>query len=62
MFTTGRIIFTIGFIIAFAIAMFFAYAKDKKHQKYYYKDIWKVGLIIILVIIAFAVLTFWLHD
>ena len=62
MFTTGRIIFTIGFIIAFAIAMFFAYSKDTKHQKHYYKNVWKVGLAIVLVIAIFATLTFWLHD
>jgi O-antigen/teichoic acid export membrane protein len=62
MFTTGKIIFAISFIIVFVIAMFFAYAKDKKHQKHYYKDIWKVALIIILIIAAFATLTFWLHD
>jgi len=62
MFTIGRIIFTIGFVIIFVIAMYFAYAKDKKHQKFYYKDVWRVGLAIILIIVLFAVLTFWLHD
>ncbi|MCF6349975.1 MAG: hypothetical protein L3J23_02965 [Flavobacteriaceae bacterium] len=62
MFTTGRIIFTIGFIITFAVAMFFAYSKDSKHRKYYYKNVWKVGLTILLVIITFTILTFWLHD
>ncbi len=62
MFTTGRIIFTIAFIIVFTIVMFLAYAKDKKHQKYYYKDVWKVALVIVFVIVIFAILTFWIHE
>jgi len=28
----------------------------------YYKNVWKVGLAVLLIIIAFALLTFWLHD
>lgn len=62
MFTTGRIIFTVAFIIVFGVVMFLAYAKDRKHQKYYYKDIWKVALTIILVIVVFTILTFWIHE
>ncbi len=62
MFTTGRILFSVFFIVAFAIAMFFAYAKDKKHQKYYYKNVWIVAVGILLTIVIFATLTFWLHE
>jgi O-antigen/teichoic acid export membrane protein len=62
MFTKGKIIFTIFFIIVFAIAMIWSYSRDKKHQKMYYKGIWKVALGIIIAIAIFATLTFWLHD
>ncbi len=62
MFTTGRIIFSVFFIVAFTIAMFFAYVKDKKHQKYYYKNVWIVAVGILLTIVIFATLTFWLHE
>jgi len=62
MFTKGKIIFTIFFIIVFAIGMIWSYTKDKKHQKMHYNGIWKVALGIIIVIAIFATLTFWLHD
>jgi sterol desaturase/sphingolipid hydroxylase (fatty acid hydroxylase superfamily) len=62
MFTKGRIIFTLLFVIAFATAMVMAYQKDGKHQKYYYKNVWKVGLAIIVVIVLFTILTFWSHE
>ncbi len=62
MFTTGRIIFTVFFIVVFIIGMVYAYAKDKKHQKLYYDKVWLVFTAIIAIIAIFSVLTFWLHD
>lgn len=37
MFTTGRIIFTICFILVFAIALFLSYKKDKSKTQFHYK-------------------------
>ena len=38
MFTTGRIIFAIIFIIAFIIFMVISYKKDAKNHEVYYKN------------------------
>jgi len=38
MFTKGRIIFAIIFIIAFVIFMVISYKKDSKNHQVYYKD------------------------
>lgn len=62
MFTTGQIVFTSLFALSFVTAMILAYKKDGKHQKHYYKNVWKVGLVIVLVIVVFTILTFWSHD
>ena len=62
MFTKGQLFFASFFILAFTIVMIWSYSKDKKHQKLYYKGILKVAIILVLIIIAFAVLTFWIHE
>ena len=62
MFTTGRIIFTVFFIVVFIAGMIYSYSKDKKHQKHYYDKVWLVFMAIIAVIAVFATLTFWLHE
>lgn len=38
MFTTGRIIFSLGFIIAFVAFMIFSYVKDAKNNKRHYQN------------------------
>ena len=38
MFTTGRIIFAIIFVLSFIVLMIFAYGKDKKNHSIYYKN------------------------
>ncbi len=38
MFTTGRIIFAVFFIIAFTALMIFSYKKDAKNNKTYYQN------------------------
>lgn len=59
-FSTGRIIFIIFFVIAFASLMIYSYRKDKRNHKIYYKDAAKkvaiYGGLIIAVYIAFKVL------
>ena len=62
MFTKGQLFFAGFFIIAFTIGMIWSYTKDKKHQKLYYNGILKVAIVLLLVIITFAILTFWIHE
>jgi 4-amino-4-deoxy-L-arabinose transferase-like glycosyltransferase len=62
MFSKGQQVFALFFIIAFAILLIWSYRKDIKLHKKYYKNVWVVGLGIILVIAAFALVTFLLHE
>lgn len=62
MFSGGQKIFAIFFIIAFIGFMIWSYRSDLKLHKRYYKKVWVVGLSIVLVIAAFALITFWLHK
>lgn len=62
MFSKGQLYFSIFFIIVFGIGMVWSYKKDKKHQEYHYKGILKVALVVVLIIISFATLTFWIHE
>ena len=62
MFTKGQLFFAGFFVIAFVLAMIWSYSKDKKHQKLYYNGILKISIILLLIIVAFASLTFWIHD
>lgn len=49
MFSKGQIVFLILFVIAFIIVLFFAYKKDLKlHKRYYKGTIW-----VLLAFIAF---------
>lgn len=56
MFTTGRIVFAILFVIAFVSLMIVAYGKDKKNHKAYYKNAAKKVLIYGLMTIFLFVL------
>ena len=56
MFTTGQLIFAGLFIVAFIIAMIYAYGKDKELHNKFYKGNYKIllgffGFIIILFLI-----------
>jgi len=62
MFSKGQLFFAGFFILIFVVGMIWSYSKDKKHQKFHYKNIWKVALAIITVVSVFAVLTFWIHE
>ena len=60
MFTTGRIIFTLIFIAAFAAFLIWAYVKDARLQRKYYKGTGYILLILIgiwLLFFAFVKLT-----
>lgn len=60
-FTTGRIIFMLFFIIAFAALAVYSYRKDLKNHKIHYKNAAKklaiYGLLVVAVFIAFRLLT-----
>lgn len=52
MFTNGQLVFGILFAIVFAIIIFFAYRKDHKlHKKYYKGSLW-----ILIAFISFIVM------
>ncbi|MDA9584412.1 hypothetical protein OAV59_01795 [Flavobacteriaceae bacterium] len=64
MFTKGRIIFAIIFIIAFVIFMVISYKKDSKNHQVYYKDAAKkvaiYGTIAIIIFVALRLVTAYL--
>ena len=64
MFTKGRIIFAIIFIIAFVIFMVISYKKDSKNHQAYYKDAAKkvaiYGTIAIIIFGALRLVTAYL--
>lgn len=62
-FTTGRIVFMIFFIIAFAALMVYSYRKDIKNHERYYKNAGKKVLIYggLIVIIFMAIRFFTGH-
>jgi hypothetical protein len=64
MFTTGRIIFAIIFIIAFVIFMVISYKKDSKNHQVYYKDaaikVAIYGTIAIIIFVGLRLVTAYL--
>ncbi|MDB4851347.1 hypothetical protein OAH61_02940 [Flavobacteriaceae bacterium] len=64
MFTKGRIIFAIIFIIAFVIFMVISYKKDSKNHQVYYKDaaikVAIYGTIAIIIFVALRLVTAYL--
>ena len=64
MFTKGRIIFAIIFIIAFVIFMVISYKKDSKNHQVYYKYAAKkvaiYGTIAIIIFVALRLVTAYL--
>jgi len=61
-FKTGQIIFALFFIIAFAVMLIYTYRKDLKLHKKYYKKVWLVLVIVILVMLAFKYIAYYLHE
>ncbi|MDC0870627.1 hypothetical protein OAP87_04630 [Flavobacteriaceae bacterium] len=64
MFTKGRIIFAIIFIIAFVIFMVISYKKDSKNHQVYYKGaaikVAIYGTIAIIIFVALRLVTAYL--
>lgn len=63
MFTPGRIIFIIFFVLAFAILMVMSYKKDAKNHKRFYKNAGiKVAIYGTLVIAIFVILRYFTSN
>jgi hypothetical protein len=62
MFSQGQLIFAGIFAAVFIGVMVWSYRKDIPLHKFYYKNVWIVGLGIFLAIALFALITFWLHK
>jgi len=62
LFSKDQLTFAVIFAFVFIGFMIWAYRKDIKLHKFYYKNIWIVALGIFITISFFAFLTFWLHK
>jgi len=62
MFTTGQLIFAIIFLLSFVLLMIWSYRKDLKSNKYYYKNVWVIGLAVLVIIALFTIITFAVHK
>ncbi|KAF2328663.1 hypothetical protein V6624_21990 [Flavobacterium ginsenosidimutans] len=60
MFSQGQILFGVCFFIAFVIVMIFAYRKDLKLHKVFYKGNYKVLLAFLLFIVLLFVIKIFL--
>lgn len=59
MFTTGRVLFTIFFIIAFVVIMIYAYRKDLKINRRYFPKSYRIIIGIVLIfIVLFLIVKF----
>lgn len=62
MFSKGQQLFAIFFIIVFAAILVWSYRKDFKIHKKYYKNIWVIGISILLIFYLFRAITYYLHN
>nr|WP_242529655.1 hypothetical protein [Psychroflexus sp. ALD_RP9] len=61
MFTTGQLIFATLFFIAFVIAIYFSYQKDKKLRRKHYKGSYAVIIAFFVFLIVLFLMKFILH-
>ncbi len=62
MFTTGQLVFAGVFIVAFILAMFYAYGKDKMLHNQFYKGNYKILLgFFAFIFILFMIKIFFKH-
>jgi uncharacterized membrane protein required for colicin V production len=60
MFSQGQLVFAASFFVAFVIAMIFAYRKDAKLHKTFYKGNYKILIgFIIFILILFLIKIFF---
>jgi len=63
MFTTGRIIFSLVFIIAFVAVMVLSYKKDASNNKIHYKNgAIQVAIILVVLILLLLLTKIFLRD
>jgi uncharacterized BrkB/YihY/UPF0761 family membrane protein len=56
MFSSGQLWFALAFFIAFVVAMFYAYGKDKNlHQKYYKGSYWVLIAFLLFIVFLFII-------
>ncbi|MEQ8324210.1 MAG: hypothetical protein RIC15_04490 [Vicingaceae bacterium] len=55
MFTKGRIIFTIVFVVVFIIGMIYAYRKDMRQVKSWFGNVWQILLSVILIYLIYYI-------
>jgi len=56
MFTTGRIIFTLSFLVAFILIMLYAYRKDIKTTRLHFAKSYRIILVILLIFTSLFVI------
>lgn len=54
MFTHGRTVFALVFVMVFAVALAIAYRKDLAYLRANYKGVWLVLVMILLFLVAFV--------
>jgi len=62
MFSKAQQLFGLFFVIIFAIALVWSYRKDLKIHKRYYKNVWIIGVSILLIFFLFRAITYYIHD
>jgi hypothetical protein len=62
MFTTGQWVFAALFFIAFVIAIYFSYGKDKALHQKFYKGSYKVLIGFLLFIVLLFIIKYVLKD
>ena len=61
-FSSGQLYFALFFIVAFIAMLVYSYRKDLKLHRIYYKKVWLVLLIIIVVLLGFKYIAYYLHE
>ena len=61
-FSSGQGYFALFFIVAFIAMLIYSYRKDLKLHRIYYKKVWLVLLIIIVVLLSFKYIAYYLHE
>ena len=62
MFSKAQQLFGLFFVIIFAIALVWSYRKDLKIHKRYYKNVWIIGVSILIIFFLFRTITYYIHD
>ncbi len=61
-FSQGQILFVIVFLAAFAIALVWAYRKDRSTNKSYFSGSWKVLITLIIILATLSYILKSLHN